>query len=167
MERQVRRVAYLIAAVAVGLGIAFLPLGVYAGLSWPEAFVFAVGLLVANVPEGLLPTISLALTGGVRSMAKRGALVKRLSAVETLGSITVIYTGKTGTLTANAMQCTRCATSAVRCWAPPPRSRARRSAVATRRTQLPAQATPRSWRCWTWPSPPASGWIQRCGTRNG
>ena len=103
LERQVRRVAYLIAAVAVGVGIAFLPLGVLAGLSWSEAFVFAVGLLVANVPEGLLPTITLALAAGVRSMAHRGALVKRLSAVETLGSVTVICTDKTGTLTAGIM----------------------------------------------------------------
>jgi len=103
LERQVRRVAYLIAGVALGVGIAFLPLGVLAGLSWSEAFVFAVGLLVANVPEGLLPTITLALAAGVRSMAGRGALVKRLSAVETLGSVTVICTDKTGTLTAGTM----------------------------------------------------------------
>ncbi|MCW0213931.1 MAG: HAD-IC family P-type ATPase, partial [Pseudonocardia sp.] len=103
LERQVRRVAHLIAAVAVGVGLAFLPLGVIAGLSWSEAAVFAVGLLVATVPEGLLPTITLALAGGVRAMARRGALVKRLSAVETLGATTVICTDKTGTLTVGEM----------------------------------------------------------------
>jgi len=93
LEREVRRVAWVIAAVAVFVGIAFLPLGTFAaGLSFGDAAVFAIGLLVANVPEGLLPTITLALAVGVRSLARAGALVKRLSAVETLGSTTVICT---------------------------------------------------------------------------
>ena len=88
LEHQVKRVAWLIALVAVGAGIAFLPIGLAAGLTVAAATSFAIGLLVANVPEGLLPTITLALAVGVRDMARRGALVKRLSAVETLGSTT-------------------------------------------------------------------------------
>ena len=103
LERQVRKVAWLIAAVAVGVGAAFLPLGLFAGLSLSAALTFAVGLLVANVPEGLLPTITLALAVGVKSLARSGAVVKRLSAVETLGATAVICTDKTGTLTANRM----------------------------------------------------------------
>ena len=67
------------------------------------AVTFAIGLLVANVPEGLLPTITLSLAGGVRRMAARRALVKRLTAVETLGSTDVICTDKTGTLTEGSM----------------------------------------------------------------
>src|SRR5690348_12058429 len=103
LERQVKRVTWLIAAVALGAGTAFLPIGLAAGLSITAAVSFAIGLLVANVPEGLLPTITLALAVGVREMAGRGALVKRLTAVETLGSTDVICTDKTGTLTEGRM----------------------------------------------------------------
>jgi magnesium-transporting ATPase (P-type) len=103
LEHQVKRATWLIAFVAVGAGIAFLPIGLAAGLGVTAAASFAIGLLVANVPEGLLPTITLALAVGVRDMARRGALVKRLSAVETLGSTSVICTDKTGTLTENRM----------------------------------------------------------------
>ena len=106
LERQVKRVAWLIAGVAVVAGAAFVPIGMLAGLSLTQASIFAIGLLVANVPEGLLPTITLALATGVRVLAQKGALVKRLSAVETLGSATVICTDKTGTLTRNRMRVT-------------------------------------------------------------
>lgn len=106
LERQVTRATWLIALVAVGAGAAFLPVGLAAGLGITAAASFAIGLLVANVPEGLLPTITLALAVGVREMARRGALVKRLSAVETLGSTGVICTDKTGTLTENRMRVT-------------------------------------------------------------
>jgi calcium-translocating P-type ATPase len=107
LQRQVNRAAQLIAIVAVGLGATFFVVGhLIAGLSLADAGVFAIGLLVANVPEGLLPTITLALAVGVRRMAKRRALVKKLTAVETLGSTDVICTDKTGTLTEGRMTAT-------------------------------------------------------------
>ncbi|OYD71041.1 cation-translocating P-type ATPase [Rhodococcus sp. OK302] len=112
LEKQVKKVAWLIACVAVVMGAAFIPLGsLIAGLSWGDSVNFAIGLLVANVPEGLLPTITLALAVGVRTLARKGALVKRISAVETLGSTSVICTDKTGTLTVNRMR-------AIKIWTP-------------------------------------------------
>ena len=100
LQRQGNRVAWLIAAIAVAAAVLFFFAGTtLAGLSLAAAVTFAIGLLVANVPEGLLPTITLSLAGGVPRMAARRALVKRLTAVETLGSTDVICTDKTGTLT--------------------------------------------------------------------
>ena len=90
------------------MGIAFIPLAtLVAGLSVSDSIVFAIGLIVGNVPEGLLPVITLALAVGVRGLVRQGAVVKRLSAVETLGSTDVICTDKTGTLTENRMRVTR------------------------------------------------------------
>jgi magnesium-transporting ATPase (P-type) len=113
LEVQVRRVAWLIAAIALISGLAFVPIAVFgAGLPLSDAVVFAIGLLVGNVPEGLLPVITLALAVGVRELVREGAVVKRLSAVETLGSTDVICTDKTGTLTENRMRVTRVWTAA-------------------------------------------------------
>jgi P-type E1-E2 ATPase len=77
LERQVTRATRLIAFVAIGAGAPFLPIGLAAGLSITAAASFAIGLLVANVPEGLLPTITLALAVGVREMARRRHCVRR------------------------------------------------------------------------------------------
>ena len=68
-----------------------------------KAFIFSLGMIVAFIPEGLLPTVTLSLAMAVQRMAKQHALVKRLSAVETLGCTTVICSDKTGTLTQNEM----------------------------------------------------------------
>jgi P-type Ca2+ transporter type 2C len=59
-----------------------------------NSLIFAIGMIVAFVPEGLLPTLSLALAMAVQRMARKNALVKKLSAVETLGAATVICTDK-------------------------------------------------------------------------
>ena len=108
LQQQVNRAARLIAFVAVGAGVLFLGVGTaVAGLPLADALLFAIGLLVANVPEGLLPTITLALAVGVRRKARRRALLKRLTAVETLGSTDVICTDKTGTLTEGRMVLSR------------------------------------------------------------
>lgn len=104
LENQVRRVAWLIAAVSVMLALSFIPVATLAAhLTLINSMVFAAGLLAGMVPEGLLPVITLALAVAVRQLAGCGALVKRLSAVETLGSTDVICTDKTGTLTENRM----------------------------------------------------------------
>ncbi|MBP2328783.1 calcium-translocating P-type ATPase [Kibdelosporangium banguiense] len=99
LRRQVALMARRVAAAAFALGVLLFAVRLLAGGSLVETFVLALGVMVALVPEGLPATMSVALAIGVRRMAKRHALIKKLLAVETLGSTTVICTDKTGTLT--------------------------------------------------------------------
>ena len=107
LQQEIARLSRLVAALATALGVAFFFLGRALGLSFWENFIFAIGIIVANVPEGLLPTVTLALAMGSQRMAKRNALIRHLPSVETLGSTTVICTDKTGTLTQNRMEVKR------------------------------------------------------------
>ncbi|MDI6882200.1 MAG: cation-transporting P-type ATPase [Methanothermobacter sp.] len=104
LQKQIANVARIIAIIAILMGIILFLVNLYIIKLPPNlAFIFAIGLMVANVPEGLLPTVTLSLATSARKMVKDNALIKRLSSVETLGSTTIICTDKTGTLTRNEM----------------------------------------------------------------
>lgn len=93
-----------VSIIAIGIGAAFfLAAAFFVKQPIAQAFIFALGMIVAFIPEGLLPTVTLSLAMAVQRMAKEHALVKRLSAVETLGCTSVICSDKTGTLTQNEM----------------------------------------------------------------
>ena len=104
LQKEMQRVTKLVTVIAIGAGCVFFLLAVtLAGIDLAEGFIFGMGMIVAFVPEGLLPTVTLSLAMGVQRMARRNALIKRLSAVETLGCTSVVCTDKTGTLTQNEM----------------------------------------------------------------
>ncbi|AHY48375.1 HAD ATPase, P-type, family IC (plasmid) [Rubrobacter radiotolerans] len=111
LARELDRVVRTVAAVAVSVGAVFFAVSLLVGTPASSGFLFAIGVTVALVPEGLLPTITLSLAMGAQRMAARHALVRHLESVETLGSTTFICTDKTGTLTRNEM-------SVVEAWTP-------------------------------------------------
>jgi sodium/potassium-transporting ATPase subunit alpha len=109
LQREIVKITKVVTAIAVTTGIIFFVIGFAIGRTFWENFLFAVGIIIANVPEGLLPTVTLSLAIGSQRMLKRKALIKTLTSVETLGSVTVICTDKTGTLTQNRMDVKRIA----------------------------------------------------------
>jgi calcium-translocating P-type ATPase len=99
LQHEVASMARRVAGAALAIGAALFAVRVPTGQPFVETFVFALGVMVALVPEGLPATLSVSLAIGVRRMARQHALVKQLLAVEALGSTTVVCTDKTGTLT--------------------------------------------------------------------
>ena len=107
LQKEIIKVTRIIAVISLVMGAAFFVIGLWTGLGFWVSAIFGIGIIVANVPEGLLPTVTLSLAMSSQRMAKRKALVKHLPAVETLGCTTVICTDKTGTLTENRMRVDR------------------------------------------------------------
>ncbi|RYD77759.1 MAG: hypothetical protein EOP84_15150, partial [Verrucomicrobiaceae bacterium] len=103
MKHEIHRLINIMAVVAFSLGISFFILALFNGYTWIEAIVFMIGIVVANVPEGLLPQMTVALTLTAQRMLKLGVLVSNLEIIETLGAVDIICSDKTGTLTCNRM----------------------------------------------------------------
>jgi sodium/potassium-transporting ATPase subunit alpha len=103
LRAEIEHLSRWIGILAVLIGVLFFGVGRFSGVPFWNAFIFAIGIIVAMVPEGLLPTLTLALVLATRRMARRNVLIRRLPAIGTLGATTVICTDKTGTLTQNQM----------------------------------------------------------------
>ena len=103
LRTEIAHLSRLTAILAVLIGLSFFSLGWIIGIPFWKDFIFAIGIIVAMVPEGLVPTLTLALVLANQRMAKRNVLIRYLPSVETLGSTTVICTDKTGTLTQGRM----------------------------------------------------------------
>lgn len=107
LQKEITKATKLVATIASAVGLFFFILGFLIGRNFWDNFIFAIGITVALIPEGMLPTMTLSLAMGSQRMAKRKALIKTLTSVETLGAVNVICTDKTGTLTQNKMAVTK------------------------------------------------------------
>ena len=143
LERRLAQLGRHLAIAAVGIFLLILAVATWHGLAFSEVLMVALSQLVSTVPEGLPVATTVALAVGMQRMARRGAIVRRLAAVESLGCTTVICTDKTGTLTRNEM-------TVVALWLPdgrtlsptPPASRPRPSSVTAMRWSPPGATPP-------------------------
>lgn len=103
LQNELAKTARTIGIIVVLIGAAVFGLGIWKGSQIFDMFLTAISLAVAAVPEGLPAVITIALSVGIQRMAKSNAVIRKLPAVETLGSCTFICTDKTGTLTKNEM----------------------------------------------------------------
>lgn len=104
LQKQLAQVAKTLLILCIGIVALVAVLGWFQGRSWPDLLIFCISLMVAAVPEGMPVIVTVALALGVQRMAERRALIRRLPSVETLGSVSVICTDKTGTLTTGNMR---------------------------------------------------------------
>jgi len=103
LEIRLNQLGKALGKLAIGICIFIFLIGILQGRDWIEMFLISVSLAVASIPEGLAAIVAVVLSIGVTAMSKRNAIIRRLPAVETLGSVNVICTDKTGTLTQNKM----------------------------------------------------------------
>ena len=104
LQKEINKVIKIISLISIVMGLVFFIVGLlWTQLSFFGVLIFVIGIILSNVPQGLMPTVTLSLSMAVQKMAKKKALIKKLSSVETLGCTNVICTDKTGTLTTNQM----------------------------------------------------------------